>query len=1301
MSATPTELVNLFQNPSFEAAGSQNVIIRTNLANDPAATAARLSGQLGWAARWYGSGGSGTTSYISGAVDGPLPSISTYIHKAWAVGAAPGDTGFQNMDGDNTSSPVTIGFPVSPGDTFTFSAYLRAIWSLTGTRSANFTVYWRDSSGNFISAPAGPQVPLTNGLWARVSFTATAPAGAALFGLNIDADVGPNWAAGDTLDGTGLLVEKTSDLRDYFDQNTSSVIVRTNYVTYPDASAWAVNATDSGFDNNRYTGDESYSLLTGLTVPPTALTTAARITWKTTAASGRGFNLSGNPDGSPSSAIPVQAGVPITVSLYVRPSTGTMAQQIRYLFSDHLNQALGSELFSAVTTPAAGVWTRIWVTVTPPVGASYISLGLTLDGGSASVAAGDTLDATGLLVETGQLQNYFDGNSHPLDQTVYEWLNQPGFGMSQARTTTDFSYLRTGAVPLIQMVASPSALVDQGTACAAIMSQRWRSSGSWSLRLLPTVSGNPNSSSGNIAGDWIQSGDMLPGQTYTVLASFYQPAPQAGTLAANARSIVVSYVSSGQTVVTTAQAQNISGTQQLRLKVTLPVLTTSATISLTNGASYGNGDVWWDDMLVVEGDYDGDFFDGDTPSTADWQYTWSVGEVNYGLATSIATPPSNTGLELTVYKATDPTTAIDILARATDISTLEEIPTGNGAGSFSILSTDPVFQDNPTICDYRNVVKLSCNGKVVGAFVIQNESATQLDTNDGQDIQNSYTGEGLRTWFNDAVVYPETGLTATASDDRYFNFAAHLGDWLDTSIWTTPVVNAYYHATGPATYAAPWDGSPTDWPTQASSAKWVWNAAFSRTATPIGDVYFRREFDTTAASSSIDLYVTADDYFSVYLDSQLVSATDTTSGNYHNTYKVTVQLPPGHHVLGIKASNVGGPASLLAAMFYSPDAASGTFGSLILQTGDTGWICRGYPFFPPGWTVGAVLLQLLSEAQSRGVLFPSFLTPTFTSAVDSYRNLWRSQYELNFSVGSSYADVVAQLESLGYEVWIDPDTFELNAAPKRGATRGDTISIEAGLNLISSDGSAQADITNALAMKSNDGWSETTAPDSIVKYGRIEGSSSISGSMVQGSDLAATLMTAKSNPETGASYGFTPSPGCIPNVDFFVGDYVLAPDILTGQMVSRRVVSITTTQDDAGNPVYVLEFDIVFQEIEQRLASQLSQISNGTITTAGSTSGTNPFGSGVATATIAPGSGSNSQVGTVTSPAGGYATVTFPAGLFSSTPTVLVQPISQPGGMVVVPWFGAQPSVNGFSVGAWTISNPTNVAATFQYYAFE
>jgi hypothetical protein len=68
------------------------------------------------------------------------------------------------------------------------------------------------------------------------------------------------------------------------------------------------------------------------------------------------------------------------------------------------------------------------------------------------------------------------------------------------------------------------------------------------------------------------------------------------------------------------QGQNVAGTQKLRLTFTVDTWATSGFIEFFNGAYVGGGDVWWDDIMVVEGNYTGDYVDGAKP-LAKWNGT--------------------------------------------------------------------------------------------------------------------------------------------------------------------------------------------------------------------------------------------------------------------------------------------------------------------------------------------------------------------------------------------------------------------------------------------------------------------------------------------------------------------------------------------------------------------------------------------------------------------------------------------------------------------------------------------------------
>jgi hypothetical protein len=215
--------------PSLYAAGLDPVLtqvgtVRTNLARDPAATSGTLvDGALGWQARWYGVGGAGTTTNQTGKTDGPLPYITSYLRKTWTTAPTnAGDTGFGHSKGDASTGTVTTGYPVTAGSTYAISSHLRAVWS-GGARAARISVYWRNAAGAYLSTNDSASVALVSGEWVRISGVFTAPTGAVSMGVNTDPDTGPIWAVGDTLDGTGLLVEASPTVGSYFDGNATYV----------------------------------------------------------------------------------------------------------------------------------------------------------------------------------------------------------------------------------------------------------------------------------------------------------------------------------------------------------------------------------------------------------------------------------------------------------------------------------------------------------------------------------------------------------------------------------------------------------------------------------------------------------------------------------------------------------------------------------------------------------------------------------------------------------------------------------------------------------------------------------------------------------------------------------------------------------------------------------------------------------------------------------------------------------------------------------------------------------------------
>lgn len=268
------------------------------------------------------------------------------------------------------------------------------------------------------------------------------------------------------------------------------------------------------------------------------------------------------------------------------------------------------------------------------------------------------------------------------------------------------------------------------------------------------------------------------------------------------------------------------------------------------------------------------------------------------------------GIELEVYRHTDPTTLVDVINGRVAPSFMEEIK-GPGAGNVNISMYEPKVVADPTLLAYRNILKYRINGKIVGAIVIQKKTTLIIDATPDQEFYQ-ISGENLRTWTNDASTYPDNGLKLTSFDTRAFNFSSPEGDWYDPSQWAEPtrIVN-WGDVVG-----SPWRYAPADWP-DVPNAQWVWSSG--STSVPAGDNYFRLKFSVLTAGT-YSLFLAADDQYSVYIDGQLNTQSDPTTSAWSEVERIDVTLDVGDHIIGIKVTNVAtGPAALIAALFsYTP-----------------------------------------------------------------------------------------------------------------------------------------------------------------------------------------------------------------------------------------------------------------------------------------------------------------------------------------------------------------------------------------------
>jgi hypothetical protein len=170
--------------------------VRTNATLNPLA----ITPGTGFGAYAAGTGEAGTTTWITGAGDGPMPEITTYGRWSVTTAKTSGSTGWKSEAAANRAPASGVA-----GDVWTGSIWLR----YTGTGTAHFVprISFYTSGGTQLTPVDATPVDLVSGQWTRITASAAAPgtfASVALWPYQTSGYVLP---AGSTLDATGEQVE--------------------------------------------------------------------------------------------------------------------------------------------------------------------------------------------------------------------------------------------------------------------------------------------------------------------------------------------------------------------------------------------------------------------------------------------------------------------------------------------------------------------------------------------------------------------------------------------------------------------------------------------------------------------------------------------------------------------------------------------------------------------------------------------------------------------------------------------------------------------------------------------------------------------------------------------------------------------------------------------------------------------------------------------------------------------------------------------------------------------------------------
>ena len=484
------------------------------------------------------------------------------------------------------TSPMTLGVPVTPSASYVFSMYSKIDGGVTGA-TITPKITWYDFQGVQVGAVTTLTAATQTASWARTSASATAPSTArfATFTLTfsnvatyhldmLQFEVGLSASTFQEARGITLQLDPVRTnlvTNPSFEASSGTVTVRTNLVTNP---SFEVDVTNW----NSYTAT-SYVRSTAQSFSGTAssLVTA------------NGTNIAGVYNGISPSLMPVTAGQPYTWSIYVRDVNTALQYKAGINWQTSAFANISDSTGTATTVTSSG-WTRVTVTGTAPVNATYAQPWCR----TATAPASGTqvyFDAA-LFEQSSVLGSYFDGSRQPaLRENL---VINPGLDSGTPYIGSNNSSF--------QAISTAQAYVGAGSLLGT-------ANGAGGFGYYPqTVSAGRLPVQPNTPYSWsVYVRDLTTTKQFVASIEWYT---SSGSFISTISGTATTVTTSGWTRVT------VTGTSPATAALATPTIYTSTTPAAGTQA-------YFDAMLFEKSSTVGAYFDGTTTAANGSSYTWT------------------------------------------------------------------------------------------------------------------------------------------------------------------------------------------------------------------------------------------------------------------------------------------------------------------------------------------------------------------------------------------------------------------------------------------------------------------------------------------------------------------------------------------------------------------------------------------------------------------------------------------------------------------------------------------------------
>ena len=260
---------------------------------------------------------------------------------------------------------------------------------------------------------------------------------------------------------------------------------------------------------------------------------------------------------------------------------------------------------------------------------------------------------------------------------------------------------------------------------------------------------------------------------------------------------------------------------------------------------------------------------------------------------------------------------------------------------------------------------------------------------------------------------------------------------------------------------------------------------------------------------------------------------------------------------------------IMTAFRITPEGRVDRDSPPIRRTNTTQWVVsQDEPQFRPAM----IVRTLVEEAQARGVFRLNKIGFGFNTASPTSGS-WSAYVSLFLKVGSDVLSVLDEMVDLGIDFWIDPVSCQLNAAEPRGQERA--ARLEVANNLLVFATSQEPVLKTAALVQNLDGWQQVAT--NVAGVGRRETFVEVGRTRSRGT---ARLVTRQLLAELGRQRVTATTveaivvEGCVPYVDFGLGDVISIPAPTGAGHVRARVLSLTMV-DDQGTARFMPELEVL------------------------------------------------------------------------------------------------------------------------------